>query len=69
MREQTLAIHALKANSSFELTGWALGGFITVQMVGSILGISLLWRRIWDYPLYGFPSGFMRFPIDCVKLF
>jgi MFS family permease len=39
----------LKANSSFELTGWALGGFITVQMVGSILGSSLLWRRIWDY--------------------
>ncbi|NOZ90691.1 MAG: MFS transporter [Epsilonproteobacteria bacterium] len=39
----------LKANSSFELTGWALGGFITVQMIGSILGSSLLWRRISDY--------------------
>ncbi|HHD81543.1 MAG TPA: MFS transporter [Campylobacterales bacterium] len=39
----------LKANSSFELTGWMLGGFITIQMVGSILGSSLLWRRIWDY--------------------
>ncbi|HHH51644.1 MAG TPA: MFS transporter, partial [Campylobacterales bacterium] len=25
------------------------GGFITIQMVGSILGSSLLWRRIWDY--------------------
>ena len=26
-----------------------LGGFITVQMVGSILGSSLLWRRISNY--------------------
>ena len=39
----------LKANSSFTLTGWALGGFIMVQMLGSILGSSLLWRRISDY--------------------
>jgi MFS family permease len=39
----------LKASSSFELTGWALGGFITIQMLGSILGSSLLWRRISDY--------------------
>ena len=39
----------LKANSSFELSGWLLGGFISVQMIGSILGSSLLWRRISDY--------------------
>jgi MFS family permease len=39
----------LKASNSFELTGWALGGFITIQMLGSILGSSLLWRRISDY--------------------
>ena len=39
----------LKANSSFELTGWMLGGFISVQMIGSIIGSSLLWRRISDY--------------------
>jgi len=26
-----------------------LGGFITVQMVGSILGSSLLWKRISNY--------------------
>jgi len=39
----------LKANSTFTLTGWMLGGFITVQMVGSILGSSLLWRRISNY--------------------
>ncbi len=39
----------LKANNSFELTGWMLGGFISVQMVGSIIGSSLLWRRISDY--------------------
>ena len=39
----------LKANNSFELTGWMLGGFISVQMIGSIIGSSLLWRRISDY--------------------
>ncbi len=39
----------LQANSSFELTGWMLGGFISVQMIGSILGNILLWRRISDY--------------------
>ena len=39
----------LNANSSFTLTGWMLGGFITVQMLGSITGSILLWRRIHDY--------------------
>ena len=39
----------LNANSSFKLSGWMLGGFITVQMVGSIIGSSFLWRRIKDY--------------------
>ncbi len=39
----------LNANSSFHLTGWMLGGFITVQMIGSILGRMLLWRRMDDY--------------------
>ena len=39
----------LNANSSFTLTGWMLGGFITMQMLGSILGSTFLWRRIHDY--------------------
>jgi len=39
----------LQANSSFTLSGWMLGGFIMVQMLGSIVGSSLLWRRISDY--------------------
>ena len=39
----------LNANSSFTLTGWMLGGFITVQMLGSILGSTFLWRKIHDY--------------------
>ena len=39
----------LNANSSFTLTGWALGGFITIQMIGSILGSTLLWRRLHHY--------------------
>ncbi len=39
----------LNANSSFILTGWMLGGFITVQMLGSIIGSTFLWRRIQNY--------------------
>jgi MFS family permease len=39
----------LNANKSIEITGWMLGGFITIQMVGSIFGSSLLWKRISDY--------------------
>ena len=39
----------LNAHSSFTLTGWMLGGFITVQMLGSIIGSTFLWRRIHDY--------------------
>ena len=39
----------LNANNSFTLTGWMLGGFITMQMIGSILGSTFLWRRIHNY--------------------
>lgn len=39
----------LHANTLFTLTGWMLGGFIMVQMIGSILGSSLLWRKISNY--------------------
>jgi len=39
----------LNANSSFTLTGWMLGGFITIQMLGSIIGSTFLWRKIHDY--------------------
>lgn len=38
----------LKAQKSFELTGWLVGGFITVQMIGSILGNLFLWKRMTD---------------------
>ncbi len=41
----------LNANESFTLTGWMLGGFITIQMIGSIIGSTLLWRRIHNYEL------------------
>ena len=39
----------LNANSTFKLTGWMLGGFITIQMLGSIIGSSFIWRHIKDY--------------------
>ena len=39
----------LNANNSFTLTGWMLGGFITMQMIGSIFGSTFLWRRIHNY--------------------
>ena len=39
----------LEVKNSVTLTGWMLGGFIMVQMLGSILGSSLLWRKISNY--------------------
>ncbi len=39
----------LNANNTFVLTGWMLGGFISIQMIGSILGSSFLWRKIHNY--------------------
>jgi len=39
----------LEAKHSVTLTGWILGGFIMMQMLGSIAGSSLLWRKISDY--------------------
>jgi len=41
----------LKANKSFDLTGWMLGGFITIQMIGSIIGSFFIWRKMSDYKL------------------
>ncbi len=35
----------LKANSTINLTGWLIGGFVTIQMVGALIG-NLLWRRL-----------------------
>jgi len=39
----------LHANKSIALTGWMLGGFIMVQMIGSIVGSTFLWRKISNY--------------------
>lgn len=38
----------LNAKESFELTGWLVGGFITIQMLGSILGNLFLWKSMTD---------------------
>ena len=39
----------LHANETIILTGWMLGGFIMVQMLGSIVGSTFLWRKIHNY--------------------
>ncbi len=39
----------LHANETIVLTGWMLGGFIMVQMLGSIIGSTFLWRKIHNY--------------------
>ena len=61
LQQQTLAIFLsfacylsipfviLEAKNSVALTGWVLGGFIMMQMFGSIVGSSLLWRKISNY--------------------
>jgi len=39
----------LNAHKTIELTGWLIGGFITIQMIGSIIGNVFLWRKIYNY--------------------
>jgi MFS family permease len=44
----------LKAKEAFDLTGWLIGGFITIQMIGSMVGNAVLWKNkkfINDYRL------------------
>jgi MFS family permease len=35
----------LKANQSINLTGWLIGGFVTVQMFGALLG-NIIWKKL-----------------------
>ncbi len=35
----------LQAKETITLSGWMVGGFITIQMVGSVLGNFFLWKR------------------------
>lgn len=35
----------IKAKETIELTGWLVGGFITIQMIGAILGNLFVWKR------------------------
>jgi len=35
----------LKANETIHLTGWLIGGFVTVQMIGALLG-NLVWKKL-----------------------
>jgi len=36
----------LKAKESFDLLGWIVGSFVTIQMIGSMIGNMLLWKRL-----------------------
>jgi len=35
----------IKAKTTVELTGWLIGSFITVQMIGSMIGNFFIWKR------------------------
>ena len=35
----------LKANNTINLTGWLIGGFITIQMVGALIG-NIVWKKL-----------------------
>jgi len=35
----------LQAKETIQLSGWLVGGFITVQMIGSVIGNFFLWKR------------------------
>ena len=59
----------LHANSSVPLTGWMLGGFITLQMLGSILGSFFLWRRVYNYEKMLSLSFIFMIVAFCIALF
>jgi len=35
----------LQAKETIHLSGWLVGGFITIQMIGSVIGNFFLWKR------------------------
>jgi MFS family permease len=35
----------LKANQTMHLTGWLIGGFVTVQMLGALMG-NIVWKKL-----------------------
>ena len=49
----------LKAKATFELSGWLVGGFITIQMIGSMLGNLLLWKRFEDHYIKMMESAYL----------
>ena len=59
----------LNANATHELTGWMLGGFITLQMAGSIVGSMVLWRRLHHYELMLTLSLFLMLLAFIIALF
>ncbi len=59
----------LNANNSFALTGWMLGGFITVQMNRSIIGSTFLWRKVHDYEKMLSLSFIFMIVAFCVAMF
>jgi len=59
----------LNANKSFTLTGWMLGGFITVQMIGSIIGSTFIWKKIHDYEKMLTLSFIFMIVAFCIALF
>jgi MFS family permease len=39
----------IQAKQTIQLSGWLLGGFITVQMIGSVVGNFFLWRKFGSH--------------------
>lgn len=59
----------LNAKNAIHLTGWMLGGFITIQMLGSIIGSSLLWRKVSNYEKMLSLSFIFMILAFCIALF
>ncbi len=60
----------LKAQTDFELTGWLVGGFITVQMVGSMLGNLFLWKKMTSNYVQMMQLAFvLMITLFCIALF
>ena len=54
----------LKANSTITLTGWLIGGFITIQMIGALIG-NIVWKKLAPFYkkiiIYSFISVILAF--------
>ena len=60
----------IKAKELVDLSGWVIGSFITVEMLGSVFGNLLIWKRLtYDYILMMRVALIIFILIFCIAIF